>query len=84
MIFTPIKQFFYFDALECLPQEDSPYYSAERELFLPKQDGRSRYEGQVAVMGWKMQEALAKQRWFIVRSHLFFSNIVLVLIFGNF
>ena len=39
--FGPLKQDFYFDALECLPEEDQALPAAK---FLPRD---SRYDGQV-------------------------------------
>lgn len=52
--FTPIKQFFYFDAIECLPENDL----TEDEC---KPLG-SRYDKQIAVFGNKFQETLGNLR----------------------
>lgn len=50
--FTPIKQFMYFDALECLPEQPPTEEDAK-----PR---GSRYDAQIAVFGAKFQEQLAK------------------------
>lgn len=59
--FSPIQQWFYFDATECLPTE---------EALLPKEEDaaptNSRYDGQVAVFGRKFQQTLADLRYFLV------------------
>lgn len=62
--FHPIDQFFYFDALECLPRGEAWYNNATPEEFLPT--GSSRYSGQIAVFGTKFQERLASLKGFIV------------------
>ncbi|XP_063064036.1 ubiquitin-like modifier-activating enzyme 1 [Engraulis encrasicolus] len=59
--FMPIMQWLYFDALECLPEEDGVMPTEEEAA--PR---NSRYDGQVAVFGTKLQELLAKQRYFLV------------------
>ncbi|ALC40452.1 Uba1 [Drosophila busckii] len=56
--FTPIHQWFYFDALECLPEE-----GVTEEEAAPT---GSRYDAQVAIFGRKFQEKLAAAKWFIV------------------
>lgn len=56
--FMPIKQFLYFDALECL-QGDEMRPVAQRE-------GKSRYAGQEAVFGFDFQKRMSEQRWFVV------------------
>ena len=56
--FTPIKQWFYFDALECLPNEP---LSEEEVAPLG-----SRYDGQIAVFGQNLQNLLANQAYFLV------------------
>lgn len=48
--FMPIKQFFYFDTIECLPEKE-----------LTEEDCKptgSRYDRQIAVFGKKFQERL--------------------------
>ncbi|XP_074248483.1 ubiquitin-like modifier-activating enzyme 1 [Saimiri boliviensis] len=58
--FTPITQWLYFDALECLPEEKADFME---DQYLPHQN---RYDGQVAVFGSDLQEKLAKQKYFLV------------------
>ncbi|KAG7279855.1 hypothetical protein CRUP_016182 [Coryphaenoides rupestris] len=59
--FMPIKQWLYFDALECLAEEEGVLLSEEE--CAPR---NSRYDGQIAVFGTKLQDQLAKQRYFLV------------------
>lgn len=61
--FTPLQQWLYFDALECLPEEEKEGDQVE-ECFLPEQ--HTRYDGQVAVFGSAFQEKLKKQKYFLV------------------
>uniref|UniRef100_A0AAY4DC22 E1 ubiquitin-activating enzyme n=1 Tax=Denticeps clupeoides TaxID=299321 RepID=A0AAY4DC22_9TELE len=57
--FMPINQWLYFDALECLPETE--------EVMPTEEESRNcRYDGQIAVFGDKLQELLAKQRYFLV------------------
>uniref|UniRef100_A0A9L0K750 Ubiquitin-like modifier-activating enzyme 1 n=1 Tax=Equus asinus TaxID=9793 RepID=A0A9L0K750_EQUAS len=58
--FTPVMQWLYFDALECLPEDTK---ALTEEKCLPCQN---RYDGQVAVFGSDLQEKLGKQRYFLV------------------
>lgn len=56
--FTPIQQYMYFDALECLPEAD-----------LTEDDCKpigSRYDKQIAVFGKGFQDKLGNMRYFIV------------------
>lgn len=56
--FTPIQQFMYFDAIECLPEND-----------LTEDDCKplgTRYDKQIAVFGKSFQEKLGNLRYFIV------------------
>uniref|UniRef100_A0AAR2J4U3 E1 ubiquitin-activating enzyme n=1 Tax=Pygocentrus nattereri TaxID=42514 RepID=A0AAR2J4U3_PYGNA len=59
--FMPIMQWLYFDALECLPEAEESVFTEED--CAPRS---CRYDGQIAVFGSKMQELLAKQRYFLV------------------
>lgn len=56
--FTPIYQYFCFDAIECLPAEDP----AEEDC----QPIGSRYDAQIAIFGKKFQDRLGALRYFIV------------------
>jgi len=67
----PLKQWLYFDAFECLPDEESEFGKQAAEKFEAK---GNRYDGQTAVFGTAFQEALSKQRWFVVR-HCYFSRL---------
>ncbi|XP_028146852.1 ubiquitin-like modifier-activating enzyme 1 [Diabrotica virgifera virgifera] len=58
--FHPIFQWFYYDAIECLPQDKS---EITEELAAPT---GSRYDGQVAVFGKEFQKKLASLKYFIV------------------
>ncbi|CAJ1050608.1 ubiquitin-like modifier-activating enzyme 1 [Xyrichtys novacula] len=59
--FMPLRQWFYFDALECLPEEEEDQLS---ECFSSAEG--SRYSGQIAVFGPAFQEKLARQKYFLV------------------
>ncbi|CAN9512024.1 unnamed protein product [Ophioblennius macclurei] len=58
--FTPLEQWMYFDAFECLPEGDNQPTESE---FLEK---GTRYDGQVAVFGSAFQEKLERQNYFLV------------------
>ncbi|XP_065573384.1 ubiquitin-like modifier-activating enzyme 1 isoform X1 [Artemia franciscana] len=58
--FHPIVQWFYFDALECLPCDRSVL---TEENCSPQ---GSRYDGQIAVFGRDFQKKLEGQKWFVV------------------
>lgn len=58
--FTPLKQWFYFDSLECLPEDHS---QVEESLFALE---GTRYDGQIAVFGSDFQEKLGRQKYFLV------------------
>uniref|UniRef100_A0A8C1TDL5 Ubiquitin-activating enzyme E1 n=1 Tax=Cyprinus carpio TaxID=7962 RepID=A0A8C1TDL5_CYPCA len=60
--FMPIMQWLYFDAVECLPEAEDAVLTEEE--CAPR---NCRYDGQIAVFGSKLQELLAKQRYFLVR-----------------
>ncbi|XP_060948881.1 ubiquitin-like modifier-activating enzyme 1 [Limanda limanda] len=59
--FMPIMQWLYFDALECLAEEEG--VTLTEEECAPR---NCRYDGQIAVFGTKLQDLLAKQRYFLV------------------
>uniref|UniRef100_UPI0037E71DDB ubiquitin-like modifier-activating enzyme 1 n=1 Tax=Semicossyphus pulcher TaxID=241346 RepID=UPI0037E71DDB len=58
--FKPLQQFLYFDALECLPEEEDQLAESS---FSAK---GSRYDGQIAVFGSEFQEKLERQKYFLV------------------
>uniref|UniRef100_A0A5F8HKV4 E1 ubiquitin-activating enzyme n=1 Tax=Monodelphis domestica TaxID=13616 RepID=A0A5F8HKV4_MONDO len=59
--FTPLDQWLYFDALECLPEDGQsplgPEGCAHRDC---------RYDGQIAVFGADFQKKLGEQNYFLV------------------
>jgi ubiquitin-activating enzyme E1 len=59
--FTPIQQWFYFDAVECLPENSTEVLT--EELCKPR---NSRYDGQIAVFGSDFVEKLSNIRYFLV------------------
>uniref|UniRef100_A0A8C1TFB1 Ubiquitin-activating enzyme E1 n=1 Tax=Cyprinus carpio TaxID=7962 RepID=A0A8C1TFB1_CYPCA len=59
--FMPIMQWLYFDAVECLPEAEDAVLTEEE--CAPR---NCRYDGQIAVFGSKLQELLAKQRYFLM------------------
>ncbi|XP_053492231.1 ubiquitin-like modifier-activating enzyme 1 [Ictalurus furcatus] len=61
--FTPLKQWLYFDALECLPDQEDNDKGLTEEECAPR---NTRYDGQIAVFGSDFQEKLKKQRYFLV------------------
>ncbi|XP_076447725.1 ubiquitin-like modifier-activating enzyme 1 [Babylonia areolata] len=58
--FTPLQQFLYFDALECLPEDKSVL---TEENCKPR---NSRYDGQIAVFGADFQKKLGDLKYFLV------------------
>ncbi|EDV25158.1 uncharacterized protein TRIADDRAFT_25768 [Trichoplax adhaerens] len=58
--FSPIRQWFYFDATECLKGVNP---AAAEEDFQPSD---SRYDGQVAIFGKEFQKKLESLRYFVV------------------
>ncbi|KAL4175595.1 hypothetical protein KRP22_000559 [Phytophthora ramorum] len=58
--FTPIQQFFYFDAVECLPDA---VYAGTPDEFAP---AGSRYDGQIVVFGRQLQEQIKSLNLFLV------------------
>ncbi|XP_062456882.1 LOW QUALITY PROTEIN: ubiquitin-like modifier-activating enzyme 1, partial [Rhea pennata] len=60
--FMPVTQWLYFDALECLPEEN-------RDVLLTEETCRPRncrYDGQIAVFGEELQAKLGDQKYFVV------------------
>jgi len=60
--FSPIYQWLYYDAVECLPEEDADSVLTE-ETCKPR---NSRYDAQIAVLGQDFQEKLGDLRYFLV------------------
>ncbi|XP_078104826.1 ubiquitin-like modifier-activating enzyme 1 [Sander vitreus] len=58
--FTPLQQWLYFDALECLPEDEDQLAECS---FSEK---GTRYDGQIAVFGSAFQEKLEMQKYFLV------------------
>ena len=58
--FNPIMQWFYFDALECLPED---FDLLPEEMVKPQ---GSRYDGQVAIFGGDFQKKLENLKYFVV------------------
>lgn len=56
--FSPIQQYMYFDAIECLAEEDVPEADAAPL--------GGRYDRQIAVFGRRFQETLGQKRFFVV------------------
>ncbi len=61
--FTPIRQWFYLDAVECLPSADGGGWPLPEEAYAPR---GSRYDSQAAVFGWEFVERLRKLSYFLV------------------
>ncbi|XP_038667946.1 ubiquitin-like modifier-activating enzyme 1 Y [Scyliorhinus canicula] len=60
--FVPLNQWMYFDALECLPEENEEFLFTE-ESYQPR---GCRYDGQIAIFGADFQEKLKTQKYFLV------------------
>eukprot|EP00096_Caligus_rogercresseyi_P005507 TRINITY_DN210_c0_g1_i2.p1 TRINITY_DN210_c0_g1~~TRINITY_DN210_c0_g1_i2.p1 ORF type:complete len:1077 (+),score=356.07 TRINITY_DN210_c0_g1_i2:323-3553(+) len=58
--FMPVRQWLYFDALECLPEDTS---ALTYEKCAPQ---GNRYDGQVAIFGKDFQEKVLSQKYFLV------------------
>uniref|UniRef100_A0A8C3ARQ6 Ubiquitin-like modifier activating enzyme 7 n=1 Tax=Cyclopterus lumpus TaxID=8103 RepID=A0A8C3ARQ6_CYCLU len=58
--YTPLNQWLYFDALECLPEEEDELTEATLSA------KGTRYDGQIAVFGPAFQEKLERQKYFLV------------------
>ena len=65
--FGPIYQWFYFDALECLPLDPNNYPKPEECQAI-----NSRYDSQIAIFGQSFQQTLANQKYFLVIINLLF------------
>lgn len=58
--FSPLNQYLYFDALECLPEEKDTLTEAVC------QEKENRYDGQTSVFGSEFQDKLMKLKYFLV------------------
>lgn len=58
--FTPLRQWLYYDALECLPEDEEVL---TEEACAPRD---CRYDGQIAVFGSAFQDKLKRQKYFLV------------------
>ncbi|CAG2112211.1 unnamed protein product, partial [Medioppia subpectinata] len=61
--FSPLYQWLYFDALECLPLDPKDYLTEATS-----QPINSRYDSQIAIFGPDFQQRLANQKIFVVGS----------------
>ncbi|XP_041459410.1 ubiquitin-like modifier-activating enzyme 1 [Lytechinus variegatus] len=59
--FNPIKQWLYFDSLECLPEDESAMPSEDN-----CQSTNCRYDSQIAVLGADFQRRITAQKYFMV------------------
>lgn len=62
----PIRQFFYFDAIECLPE--NVFQPSDEGFTAPKIPTKktSRYYSQQVVFGEDFQEKLGQTKYFVV------------------
>ena len=60
--FSPVNQFLYFDALECLPEENLDSVLTE-DMCKPQ---NCRYDGQIAVFGNEFMKKMGKMKYFLV------------------
>ncbi|XP_029099966.1 ubiquitin-like modifier-activating enzyme 7 isoform X4 [Monodon monoceros] len=58
--FMPLDQWLYFDALDCLPEDEEPF--PNHEDYAPRD---CRYDGQIAVFGAGFQEKLSHQHYLL-------------------
>jgi len=66
--FMPIRQFFYFDAIECLPE--NVFQQSDQTSAIPKvpTEKKSRYYSQEIVFGEDFQKKLGEMKYFVVGS----------------
>jgi ubiquitin-activating enzyme E1 len=69
----PIRQFFYFDAIECLPenvfQPSNEAAATTESVTIPRlPTKKSRYYSQEVIFGEDFQEKLGKAIYFVVRN----------------
>jgi ubiquitin-activating enzyme E1 len=71
----PIRQFFYFDAIECLPEN---VFQDPAESYTPTLPStKSRYYSQEIVFGVDFQEKICKSKYFVVSALRLILKIVL-------
>jgi len=65
--FMPIRQFFYFDAIECLPE--NVFQSSNEPVVVPDLPTKqTRYYSQEIIFGESFQKKLAESKYFVVGS----------------
>ena len=76
----PIRQFFYFDAIECLPesifQTPSSEATTESKTILKLPTKKTRYYSQEIVFGEDFQDRLGKSKYFVVSRSEFCGGIL--------
>ena len=60
----PIRQFFYFDAIECLPEKVHQGSDEDYKPSLPT--NKSRYYSQEIVFGEDFQQRICQSKYFVV------------------
>ena len=60
----PIRQFLYFDAIECLPE--NVFHSSDTIPTFNLPSPKSRYYSQEIVFGTDFQEKICKSKYFVV------------------
>ena len=73
----PIRQFFYFDAIECLPENiflPSTEATTESQTVVNLPTKPSRYYSQEIVFGQDFQQKLGKSKYFVVRKKQKYMN----------
>ena len=63
--FMPIRQYLYFDAIECLPE--SVFQPSEEIPAVKLPSTKSRYYSQEIVFGEDFQQKICKSKYFVVR-----------------
>lgn len=65
--FMPIRQFFYFDAIECLPE--NVFQSSDQPIAVPDLPSKqTRYYSQEIIFGENFQKKLGESKYFVVGS----------------
>ncbi len=81
----PIKQFFYFDALECLPKNVISNQSSEDAITqsIFELSKMSRYYSQEIIFGKDFQERLGKCKYFLVKCSIHHYKILDLNVLGG-